>query len=171
MSDTIAMMYNEQKQNINDIININDIEMSDINNIKDISTEYDKLEKTANEFLNKLKQNKTELRLDLTNDKIKKAIVYHFTPADIDYNRDSNCFNNIDYYEDSIVSIFNRCRFIEEDLKTHKNNLDYLVNNTKEIIEEIGIALFRSDNIWFKEEIIKTQTKLNKLLDDYVWEF
>jgi hypothetical protein len=165
MSDTITMMYNEQSQIIN---NINDI---DINNINDIKIEYNKLKNTSTEFLDKLKQNKTELRLDLTNSKIKKAIVYHFTPEDIDYNRDSNCFNNIDYYDDLIVTIFDRCRFIEEDLKTHKKNLYYLINNTKEIIEEIGIALFRSDNIWFKEEIIKTQGNLDSLLNKYVWEF
>jgi hypothetical protein len=98
-------------------------------------------------------------------------MVYHFKPEDKDYNRDSNCFNNIDYYDDLIVTIFDRCRFIEADLKTHKKNLYYLINNTNEIINEIGIELFRSDNIWFKEEIIKTQGNLDSLLNKYVWEF
>ena len=31
--------------------------------------------------------------------------------------------------------------------------------------------MFRSDNIWFKNEIVKSQQKLDKLLNDYIWEF
>ena len=139
--------------------------------IYEIANLYINLENNVKQFLDKLKQNNTELRLDELDGKIVRVYVYHFTPDDKEYDKSYYCIKNAGGWDDLISNIINNCRFIEQDTQQHKKTLDILLNNPKGIKESIGGKLFRSDSIYFKKKIIETQTKLNKLLNDYIWEF
>lgn len=160
--------------NLDIIDNLSNIPINNIkknNIIFEILNLYNNLEKNVNQFLDKLKQNKTELRLDENNNKIIRVYVYHFTLNDKEYEIAGNCLNYINYFDDWILNVINRCKFIEIDKKDHKKTLDYLLNNTEEIKNKLGKKQFRSDNISFRNDIIKTQQELDKLLNDYIWEF
>jgi hypothetical protein len=62
--------------------------------------------------------------------------------------------------------IITRLEVLEKELNHHKQSLDYLLNFTESIINEIGIKQFCSNNIEFKKLILKIENKLNKLLND-----
>jgi hypothetical protein len=168
------ILTNELKLDItNDLSNISIITPTKKKNniICEILILYNNLEKNVNQFLDKLKQNKTELKLEVIDGKIVRVYVYHFAPDDKEYEIAGNCMNYIDWFDDWVVNIIWKCRFIEKEQQDHKKMLEKLLNNTEELKDKLGGKQFRSDNIWFKNEIIKTQTKLNNLLNDYIWEF
>lgn len=115
-----------------------------------------------NAFLDKLKQNKTKLQIVEENDgKIIRIHVIH----DDEY--DMNCLQRI-YYDNEIdIGIVFETECMERDMKTHKKTLDYLLNNHEGIKKRLGGRLFRSDNISFKNLILKTEEKLDTLLNKF----
>jgi len=154
----------------NDLLNI-PTNNNKNNIINEIVKLYDKYNKNASEFLNKLKQNKTELKIEENNGKIVKVYVNHLIPTDINYETAGNSLNTYNIFDDWVCAIVTRCEFIEKDLLEHTKMLEYLLCNTEEIRKNLGGKMFRRDNIWFKNEILKSQQKLDKLLNDYIWEF
>jgi hypothetical protein len=59
--------------------------------------------------LNKLKQNKTELKIEENNGKIIKVCVNHLTPTDINYETSDNSLNTYNIFDDWVCSIVTRC--------------------------------------------------------------
>jgi len=171
-NDLFNIITDELKLEItNDLLNIptNNNKNNIINEIVKI---YDKFKKNATEFLSKLKQNKTELKIQEERDgKIIKLSIHYLTLNDKGYETADNCLNTYDIFDDYLCAIVSRCKFIEKDLIEHTNMLEKLLDNTEKIKQELGGKMFRSDNIWFKNEIVKSQQKLDKLLNDYIWEF
>ena len=148
----------------NDILNIpNDIKSKNI--IYEIVENYERVDRRVNEFLNKLKKNNTMLQIKQIDEKISHVYV---TP---DNTSDSNCLH-MKYYDDEIdFGIVLQCEFIERDMKSHKQTLDMLLKNHKEIKENLGGRLFRSDNLYFKKIILETENKLDALLNKCEWSF
>lgn len=136
----------------------------------ELSNLCDSVHKNANDFLNKLKKNKTELRFVKENNKI-YASVYHFTPNDESYKYDINCLcMGLDScgHEQSII---NKCYLIGKDIEYQKKTFGNLIDNYEKIKDSIGGAQMRSDSIYFKKRILQTQTDINALLNNYEWTF
>lgn len=147
------------------------VHIQDDSFIEDINNLFINLENKANQLFNKLKHNKTQLRVEEKDGKIIKICVEKIKWDDPDYKYAGNCYNNVDYFDDNIVSIIKRCQFIEKEIIGYKKILQNLVNNKKEIINHIGIKMYNDDTEWFKEEIQKTDANLNRFIHNYVWEF
>ena len=84
----------------NDLLNIptNNNKNNIINEIVKI---YDKFKKNATEFLSKLKQNKTELKIQEERDeKIIKLSIHYLTLNDKGYETADNCLNTYDIFDD-----------------------------------------------------------------------
>ena len=158
--------------NLDIIDNLSNIPINNIkknNIICEILNLYNNLEENVNQFLNKLKQNKTTLRIDENNSRIIR--VYHFTPNDKEYEIAGNCLNYINLWSNFIPPIIHRIEIIEREKNYHKETLDNLLNNTEKLKNKLGKKQFRSDNISVRNYIIETQKELDKLLNDYIWEF
>ena len=167
------ILTNELKLELRfDLYNIkinNEKSVSKYKIINKIDNEIKKLDIKLQVYLDKLKQKNTVLRLQEENGKIIKVNICHLTPEDKEYNYNLNCLSmGFDEWQNTIIR---RWEGLERELNKHKDTLDYILNFTEVIINRIGIKQFCSDNIEFKKIILKTETKLNELLSDYIWSF
>jgi len=165
---TFRDLNKTQKHNTN---NPKRLQLALENNIHYDHSEFHNKYQTNTDIIRETNKPNIELKIEENNGKIIKVCVNHLTLTDINYETADNSLNTYDIFDDWVCAIVSRCQFIEKDLIEHTKMLENLLCNTEEIRKNLGGKMFRSDNIWFKNEILKSQQKLDKLLNDYIWEF
>ena len=141
------------------------------NDIYEIINLFNSLNQQANEFLSKLTKDKTELQITEKDGKITNIKVHQLTPNDPEFIYNLNCLDRYYFDDDLYDNIIYRCNKIKREIEQYKDILDNLLNNIVQIKKDLGLKLFRSDNLWFKTEMLDTQKRLDKLINFYTWEF
>ena len=135
------------------------IDNKDVNKINKL---YEIVAKEMNEFINKLKKDKTELVINEINGK------KYVTTIETECEQD--CLYSHGFEDDNEKYIKDTIYFIQQDINQYKKWIDNLLNNYEDIKNEIGIEHLRDDNKLFKKMILNTHTKLNNIKSKYIWE-
>lgn len=122
----------------------------------------EQLKNDNDEFLSKLKKEKSELVVKKINNKKHvsiSAVEYNVTPL-----------RTHGFEDDDEKRIKDTYFFINSDIEYCEKCLEDLINNYEEIKNRLGVKRFRDDNKFLKEMILDTHKKLRNLKDEYIWD-
>jgi hypothetical protein len=126
---------------------------------------YNKLHTEGKYLLDNLNKDRTKLIITKNNDKIYVYIKQQEAESG------KNCLNMWHEYYEEYRTIKKCCDYLEQDLREYSKYIDNLNTNYTQIKTDIGIKLFRQDNINLKTMLLRTQSKLDNLMKIYEWEF
>lgn len=144
--------------------------------IQELNEIYDRFKKEANEFINKLTNDRTKMEINKIDDKVYIS-VYQYNEDEFkrEYGerKGINCLTPNNSYFDEIpyIKIVYLCKLLKKDLKEYEEDIRNINENYYELQKNIGAKNIRTNAIILKRWILETHDKLKDMLKQYEWEF
>ena len=144
--------------------------------IQELNEIYDRFKNEANEFINKLTMNRTQMDITKINDKIYIS-VYQYNEDEFKRKYGEHCVincltpNNCYFDEVPYIKIKYLCNLLEKDLKHYDMCIRNINEHYYESQKNIARKQIRANVFVLKDLILETHEKLYDMLNQYEWTF